>query len=320
MKDERILSYDNIKEKAREAGFHACGISPAEPVSKERQREWEARIREHHFGQMHYLYENTEKRLNPTLLVEGAKTIVSVALNYNPGDLPQGWHLARYAYSTDYHLIVKDKLRQLLAALGLEEFKDGRCFVDTAPIDEKYWAERGGIGWRGRNSQLILPGLGSYFFLGELVLTLAADRYDERAKNHCGTCHACVDACPAKALRGDGTMDAERCLSYLTIEHKGELPTGTEQAMSDCFYGCDRCAEVCPWNRRFARATPCEDLRPRTALLEMQPEDWQNLTLEQYRTLFTKSAVKRAKYEGLIRNIQALTHHSENKKNNDNTI
>ncbi len=322
MTDEKILSSKLIKEKAREVGFHACGISPAGPVSEERQREWRDRIAEHRFGQMHYLYENTEKRLNPTLLVEGAKTVVSVALNYNPGNLPQGWHLARYAYSTDYHLVVKDKLRQMMAALGLTEHVDGRCFVDTAPVDEKYWAERGGIGWRGRNTQLIIPGMGSYFFLGELVLTLKADAYDERAKNRCGTCCACLDACPAKALRGNGTMDAQRCLSYFTIEHKGELPADVSQKMGDCFYGCDRCAEVCPWNKRFASATKCDTLQPREALLQMRPDDWQQLTIEQYRTLFTKSAVKRAKYEGLMRNIQALsqTDATPNEKNNENTI
>lgn len=318
MTAEKVLSYNRIKEKAREAGFHACGVSPAGPVSEQRQREWRERIEEHRFGQMHYLYENTEKRLNPALLVEGAKTVVSVALNYNPGNLPQGWHLARYAYSTDYHLVVKDKLRHLMAALGLTENVDGRCFVDTAPVDEKYWAERGGIGWRGRNTQLIIPGMGSYFFLGELVLTVAVDKYDERAKKRCGTCRACIDACPAKALRGNGTMDAERCLSYLTIEHKGELPECTSREMGNCFYGCDRCAEACPWNKRFAHATPCEDLKPREALLQMQPEDWRQLTVEQYRALFTKSAVKRAKYEGLMRNIHALSLAGENEKNNDN--
>ncbi len=322
MTDEKILSSKLIKEKAREVGFHACGISPAGPVSEERQREWRDRIAEHRFGQMHYLYENTEKRLNPTLLVEGAKTVVSVALNYNPGNLPQGWHLARYAYSTDYHLVVKDKLRQMMAALGLTEHVDGRCFVDTAPVDEKYWAERGGIGWRGRNTQLIIPGMGSYFFLGELVLTLKADAYDDGAKNRCGTCCACLDACPAKALRGNGTMDTQRCLSYLTIEHKGELPADVSQKMGDCFYGCDRCAEVCPWNKRFASATNCDTLQPREDLLQMRPDDWQQLTIEQYRTLFTKSAVKRAKYEGLMRNIQALsqTDATPNEKNNENTI
>ena len=190
--------------------------------------------------------------------------------------------------------------------LGLEEGRDGRVFVDTAPIDEKYWAQQCGLGWRGRHSQLILPRAGSYFFLGELVLVHQADAYDAPMQSHCGNCRRCIDACPTGALRGDGTLDARRCLSYLTIEHRGALPHGTGERMGRCLYGCDRCAEVCPWNKRFATPTRIAALQPRPACEHRTPADWLALTEDAYRRLFSKSAVKRAKYDGLMRNIHAL--------------
>ena len=172
-------------------------------------------------------------------------------------------------------------------------------------IDEKYWAEQAGIGWRGRNSQIIISGAGSYFVLGELVLCDEADVYDRPAPNRCGTCRACLDACPGGALLGDGRLDARRCLSYLTIEHRGALPKELGAEMHGCFYGCDRCAEVCPWNQKAMTAT-CGDFLPRRAIADMKPADWTALTVEQYRSLFKGSAVKRAKYEGLMRNIRLL--------------
>ncbi len=266
---------------------------------------------------MEYLSRNVEKKLNPTLLVEGARTVVSVAVNYFTKDTAEsgkthdetdknGWCIARYARGTDYHEVVKQMLRRMLSELHLEEGSDGRCFVDTAPVDEKYWAQQCGLGWRGRNSQLIIPQAGSFFFLGELILTHEADRYDTPALSHCGTCHACLDACPTHALLGDGTLDARRCLSYLTIEHRGELPADCGDKMGDCFYGCDRCAEACPWNARFSTDTEIEDLKPREAILCMERSDWETLTVEKYQALFRKSAVKRAKFEGLKRNIDAI--------------
>ncbi len=315
-----MLDSAYLKACAAQLGFAACGIAPAGPVSRERAEELRRWLAEGKQGEMEYLARNVEKKLNPQLLVEGARSVVSLAVNYYPGNLPTGqeaekthgeseknaWHLARYAYGTDYHEVVKQMLRRLLDMLGLEEGKDGRCFVDTAPVDEKYWAERCGLGWRGKNSQLILPGAGSYFFLGELVLTHEADAYDQTARNRCGTCRACLDACPTQALQGNGLMDARRCLSYLSIEKKGEIPDETAQKMYPCFYGCDRCAEACPWNKRFARPTEVDALRPRPSLLAMTPEGWKELSLEQYQSLFRKSAVKRAKFEGLKRNIKAM--------------
>lgn len=309
-----MLSSVEIKRCAAALGFSACGMTRAEAVSSARAEELRRWLAEGCHADMDYLARNVEKKLDPRLLVEGAKTIVSLAVNYYPGENEifdekgeKAWHLARYAYGTDYHEVVKHMLRQLLAMLHLEEGKDGRCFVDTAPVDEKYWAQRCGLGWRGRNSQLVIPGMGSYFFLGELVLTHEVDIYDEPLPNRCGKCDACLHACPAHALKGDGTLDARKCISYLTIEHRGELPDGTGDLMNGCIYGCDRCAEACPWNKRFARPTQIADLQPRASLLAMKPADWRSLTLDDYRSLFKKSAVKRAKFEGLTRNIDALS-------------
>lgn len=306
-----MLSASHVKQLAAELGFSACGLAPAAPVDSGRAAELRRWLAEGCQADMHYLEGNLDKRLNPCLLVEGARTVVSLAVNYYSSQVPpasgSAYRLARYAYGTDYHEVVKQLLRRLMQQLGLEEGRDGRVFVDTAPIDEKYWAQQCGLGWRGRHSQLILPRAGSYFFLGELVLVHQADAYDAPMQSHCGNCRRCIDACPTGALRGDGTLDARRCLSYLTIEHRGALPPEAASSLSPCFYGCDRCGEVCPWNLRFASDTSIADLQPREALLQMQNEDWKSLTLEQYRQLFRKSAVKRAKFEGLKRNIDALT-------------
>lgn len=305
-----MLSATHLKQQAAELGFSACGLAPAAPVDPQRAAELKRWLAKGCQADMHYLENNLDKRLNPCLLVEGARTVVSLAVNYYSSQVSpasgSAYRLARYAYGTDYHEVVKQLLRRLMQQLGLEEGRDGRVFVDTAPIDEKYWAQQCGLGWRGRHSQLILPRAGSYFFLGELVLVHPADVYDAPMQSRCGNCRRCIEACPTGALRGDGTLDARRCLSYLTIEHRGPLPPEAAGSLSPCFYGCDRCAEACPWNLRFASDTPIADLQPREALLQMQNEDWKALTLEKYRQLFRKSAVKRAKFEGLKRNIDAL--------------
>lgn len=296
-----------IKAEARRLGFSACGLAPAGPVSAERGariRKWLAAGRH---GTMDYLARNVEKRLDPRQVFEGARTVVSVALNYYPAvsvGTAEGYTLARYAYGRDYHDVVRERLRALMAALGLQEFADGRVFCDTAPIDERYWAVQAGLGWQGRNCQLIVPGAGSYFFLGELLLRHEADAYDRPLPPRCGTCRRCLEACPAAALSADG-IDARRCLSYLTIEHRGPLPAAAGMQMGRCIYGCDRCAEVCPWNR-FASPSDETAFRPSAALCDMSAADWQTLTVERYRALFKGSAVKRTKFEGLVRNIRAV--------------
>ena len=308
-----MLRAEEIKRLAAEIGFSACGIAPAEALPAERAGELHRWLAEGFQAEMDYLVRHTDKRLDPRLLVEGAKTVVSVAVNYFSGEVDEALaqqaaplRLARYAYGTDYHEVVKAMLRQLMASLGLEEGRDGRPFVDTAPIDEKYWAQRCGLGWRGRHTQIILPQQGSFFVLGELVLTETCDEYDDFCESRCGACRKCVEACPMGALRGDGTLDARLCLSYLTIEQRGDLPAEAAEGMGRCFYGCDRCAEACPHNQRFAHDTHIEAFRPRQALLQLQAEDWFGLTREQYQLLFRKSAVKRAKWEGLARNLEAV--------------
>ena len=300
-----ILSSLQVKTEAARLGFSACGLAPAAPLPKERAAALHRWLAAGMHGEMSYLERHATLRLDPTLLVPGARTVVSVALNYYPAATPPegGFRLARYALGLDYHDVVRQRLRALLAAIGAEN--DGRPCCDTAPVDEHYWAVRCGLGWQGRNGQLIIPGAGSYFFLGELLLTLPADRYDEPSAPRCGTCSRCVKACPGGALNGDGTMDARRCLSYLTIENRGEIPPREARLLGNRLYGCDTCQQVCPWNR-FAIPATEPDFQPSEALLQLQKEDLKMFTKDDYNRIFAKSAVKRAKYEGLIRTIKHL--------------
>ena len=317
-----LLSSALIKHHAFETGFTACGMSPAERVAswqEERVRNW---LRNGQHADMEYLERNVEKRLDPRLLVEGAQSIVSVALNYYPEQTlaADGYSMARYAYGKDYHDVVRNMLRQLMQRLGLQEHIDGRVFCDTAPVSERYWAWRCGLGWIGKNTQLIIPHCapagheshdtdevlpaGSYFFLGELILLHSIDHYDQPVASRCGTCRRCIEACPANALSEEKGLDARRCLSFLTIENRNDIPNDAAQSMHNCIYGCDRCAEACPWNR-YSKPTQVADFSPSPDLQRMTRDDWQHLTVEQYRSLFKGSAVKRAKYEGLVRNIRA---------------
>ena len=297
---------NKIKAEAYSLGFFACGVARAQAVDDDYARRFIQRMEHQGFADMHYMYEHTAKRLDPRLLVPGTQSIVSLALNYAPANtLPDGeLQIARYALGKDYHDIMKRLMHQLAANLGLSEY---RCFVDTAPVLEQYWAQQAGLGWIGRNQQLIIPKAGSMFFLGEIFLPMELD-YDEPMSSHCGTCHRCVDACPTHALYtadGQVTMDAGRCLSYQTIENRNEISLEAQAAMGNCFYGCDRCLTACPWNRF---ATPCStpELQPNEELLRMTTQDWARLTDEDYRRLFKGSAVKRAKYSGVMRNIRAV--------------
>lgn len=303
---------DKIKAEASRLGFFVCGFAKAEPVSEAMRRHYLGWLADGRNADMAYLGNNLDKRFDPRLLMPGVKTIVVVAQNYFPARrLPEGEpQIADYALGLDYHDIVKQKLRQLAATVGIADY---RAFVDTAPVLERYWAVRAGLGWIGKNQQLIIPHAGSEFFLGELFVTVELPP-DEPLPNRCGTCHRCVDACPTHALSlpatcvegyGDITrFDARLCLSYQTIENRGELTVGAKAAMGDTFYGCDRCQRACPWNR-FAKPSTEPLLQPREELLAMTRQKWENLTEEDYRRLFKGSAVKRAKYEGLMRNIKA---------------
>lgn len=312
----RSINFEELKAEALRLGFSACGAAPACPLPEWRKKQWQQWLADGRNGEMNYLANHLEKRFDPTLLMEGVVTIVSVALNYYTPTAPSPDHyrLARYALGKDYHEIMKEKLLALMQALHLTPFVDGRPCCDTAPVDEHYWAWRCGLGYLGRNTQLIIPKAGSYFFLGELLLTLPVDQLppeppyiaqEETLPKACLHCNRCVTACPAGAISLTNGLDARRCLSYLTIEKRGELPPNTGEQMGDFIYGCDRCAEVCPFNNK-AQSTEVAEFHPSTTLTAMTREQWQQLTIEEYRLLFKGSAVKRAKYEGLLRNIKAV--------------
>ena len=317
------LSHE-IKAEALRLGFSACGIARAEPVDEATAaafREW---LQSGGHATMQYMENYEDKRLDPRLLMPGVKSIISVALNYTPETPVKGF--ANYAIGKDYHDIVKQKLHQLaqilaplqLPPIGGEPYaanqeaspfgggREGapfRAFSDSAPVLERYWAMKAGLGFIGKNHQLIIPGMGSQFFLGELFVDIELEP-DAPCRQHCGNCHRCIDACPTEALEEEGFRGG-LCLSYLTIENRGDIPEEAAQKMGETFYGCDRCQQVCPWN---AKAKPTAEplLQPTSELLSMKDEDWQQLSVEQYRKLFKGSAVKRAKYEGLMRNIKAI--------------
>ena len=296
-----IIESSKIKAEALSLGFFCSGVAKAERVSPEKEQSYREWLGRGFNAGMDYLANNLEMRFDPRLLVEGTRSIVSVAVNYAPSvAFPEGeMNIASYALGQDYHDIVKSMLRQLAERVGA---KDYRVFCDSAPVLERYWAEQCGLGWIGRNQQLIIPHAGSMFFLGELFLQEEVDHYDQPITNRCGNCHKCVDACLSGALKGD-LFDAELCLSYQTIENRGELSEIAKQTMGDTFYGCDRCQQACPWNS-FATPTNIAEFSPKEELLSMTREKWHNLTVEDYRRLFKGSAVKRAKYEGLMRNIK----------------
>ena len=292
----------HIKAEAQRLGFDVCGIAKAEAVAPEVTAMYNSWINQKKHATMQYLERNCEKRFNPALLVEGCKSIISVAMNYAPQRAIEG--IANYAQGKDYHKVVKDRLFLLLQSINNICKTQGRAFCDSAPVLERYWAVKAGIGYIGRNRQLIIPGKGTSFFLGELLvdIELCYDRPLQR--DFCGNCRKCIESCPGKALSETG-LNANRCLSYLTIEHRGELPENIGEIMGNCFYGCDRCQIVCPHNR-FATPNSTPELQPCEELLKMTDEKWNTLTKEMYDTLFTNSAVERCGYEQLIRNITAM--------------
>lgn len=320
---------NELKTEALNLGFFACGIARAEAVDDATAEHVKAWLANGNHANMDYMGNHTDKRLDPRLLMNGVKSIVSVAMNYAPAQhIPENeLQFAAYAYGEDYHDIVKNKLRQLAAKFGFKEVTmqdDGhhednnihfRVFCDSAPVLERYWATKAGLGWIGRNHQLIIPKAGSMFFLGELFLDIELE-YDQSIQSRCGNCHACIDACPTGAITKDGPLDAHRCLSYQTIENRGAIPEDIAEKMDNMVYGCDRCLMACPWNR-MAKPNNIPELQPKQELLDMTREKWMQLSEDDYRRIFKKSAVKRAKYDGLMRNIKAVTALSENKKQNE---
>lgn len=309
----------SIKKKAKELGFDACGIAEVSSADTEALF-FDRWIAEGYHAGMKYMENYRDIRLNPAGLIEGARSVISVALNYYPAQKqsPDAPRISYYAYGKDYHIVLKDKLRQLWQYIteellpSIEPTPEARAFTDSAPLLERYWAWKAGLGWIGKNTNLIIPGKGSFFFLGEIVTTLELD-YDSPQENRCGDCRRCLDACPTGALESAGHLNANKCISYLTIEHKGDIPSELASCLGDRLYGCDTCQEVCPWNR-FAVPTREEAFTPSPAFLSFKKEDLADFTREDYNRIFARSAVKRAKYEGLIRTIANKRRIINNKK------
>lgn len=297
-----------LKHKALELGFEFVGISAAAELTEE-ARNLEKWLSSQYHGKMSYMENHFDKRIDPRKLVEGAKSVVSLLYNYhNPQKQSDELapRISQYAYGSDYHNVIKDKLKILLEALR-SKIGDisGRCFVDSAPVLERDWAKRSGNGWIGKHTLLIHPKRGSYFFLAELILDIELEA-DGPIKDYCGTCRRCIDACPTSAIAASGyLLDASKCISYLTIELKDSIPDEFKEKMGNWMFGCDICQEVCPWNR-FSQKHSEPAFEPQPELLSMSKKDWKELNRELFGRLFAKSAVKRTKFEGLSRNIAFL--------------
>lgn len=299
----------DIKSTAKRLGFDFCGIAKAEFLESEAPRleEW---LNRNYQGQMGYLANHFDKRLDPTKLVDGAKSVVSLIYNYYPQQkLPEGKSdikLAKYAYGEDYHLVIREKLSEFLEILREEigEF-GGRSFVDSAPVMERQWAQRAGLGWIGKNSLLLNREMGSFFFLAELIIDLEVTPDLPLAKDYCGTCTACIDACPTDAIVQPGVVDGSKCISYLTIELKDAIPNKFSEKMENWAFGCDICQDVCPWNR-FSKPNRETAFKPNPELAEFSNRDWIEMTEETFKRVFSKSAVKRTKFEGLKRNLDFI--------------
>ena len=295
-----------IKEEALQLGFMSCGISRAEFLEEEAPR-FEQWLNENRNGEMSYMENHFDKRLNPSLLVPGAKSVVSLLLNYYPNEFQRedSYKVSKYAYGRDYHFVIKDKLKSLLHFIN-EEIGEvhGRAFVDSAPVLDKAWAAKSGLGWVGKNSNLLSKKVGSFFFIAELIIDLELE-YDTPVTDHCGSCTACIDACPTDAIYEPYKVDGSKCISYYTIELKDSIPESEKGKFEDWMFGCDICQDVCPWNR-FSKQHSEPLFDPHPDLLQMTKQDWEEITRETFSEIFRKSAVKRTKYQGLKRNINFL--------------
>ena len=297
-----------VKAKAKEMGFMGIAIAKAEHMDEEATR-LENWLSQNYHGEMSYLENYFDKRVDPTLLVPGSKSVISLMYNYYTEDQqedPLAPKLAIYAHGKDYHKVVKKKLIQLFKWMS-EFFGEinGRCFVDSAPVLERDWARRSGLGWVGKHTLLINPKEGSYFFLCEIICDLDLE-YDHSIKDHCGTCTRCIEACPTDAISEEGyVMDGSKCISYLTIELKNDIPDTFSDQMQNWMFGCDICQQVCPWNK-FSKPNNEEKFKPKEELLQMRKQDWEEITEDVFGKLFEGSAVKRTKFEGLKRNIDFL--------------
>ena len=295
-----------IKSEAERLGFLSCGISKAGFLEQEAPR-LEAWLSNSSHGQMSYMEQHFDKRLDPTLLVDDSKSVISLLLNYYPSDfqVADSFKISKYAYGQDYHYVIKDKLKELLFSIQATIGDvSGRAFVDSAPVLDKAWAAKGGLGWLGKNSNLITKKVGSFFFIAELIVDLDLE-YDNSTTDHCGSCTACIDACPTQAIVAPYVVDGSKCISYFTIELKDNLPQELKGAFDDWVFGCDVCQDVCPWNK-FSKPHQEPLFDPNPALLSMSKKDFVEITEETFKVVFKNSAVKRTKFAGLIRNIDFI--------------
>ena len=295
-----------IKSAAKDLGFLSCGISKAEFLEEEAPRleQW---LQDGKHGKMAYMENHFDKRLDPRLLVPGAKSVVSLLLNYYNDEIQKEGvpKISKYAYGADYHIVFKQKLNKLLQTIHDEVGEiNGRVFVDSAPVMDKAWATRSGLGWMGKNTNLITQKVGSFFFIGELIIDLELE-YDTPVTDHCGNCTACIDSCPTEALT-PYNIDASKCISYLTIELKDQIPDEFQNKMDNWAFGCDVCQDVCPWNR-FSKSHSEPLFDPQPQILDFTKKDWEELTEATFETIFKNSALKRTRFDGFKRNLSFLS-------------
>ena len=296
-----------IKAEARRLGFDGCGISQATILGEDAAR-LENWLRKGCHGSMTYMGNHTEKRVDPAKLVKGAKSVISVILNYytdkNQAD-PGAPVLSKYAYGKDYHDVIRKKLKLLLPYIHQSIIPvNGRAFADSAPVFDKAWAARAGLGWIGKNTILISPESGSFFFIGSLIVDIPL-HYDKPIRDFCDDCNRCVRACPTRAIIAPRILDARRCISYLTVENRQEIGQEFRGRFKNRVFGCDICQDVCPWNRKAVQHR-VEEFEPLSGLLEMTCQEWYALDEEAFKNRFTQSAVLRTKFEGLRRNLEFL--------------
>ncbi|MFH6933510.1 tRNA epoxyqueuosine(34) reductase QueG [Flavobacterium sp. YO12] len=295
-----------IKSEAKRLGFISCGISKAGFLEQEAPR-LEKYLKNNYNGQMAYMENHFDKRLDPTLLVDDAKSVVSLLLNYYPSEVQneESFKISKYAYGQDYHFVIKEKLKEFLHSIqeNIGEVS-GRAFVDSAPVLDKAWAAKSGLGWIGKNSNLITQKVGSFYFIAELILDLELE-YDHAVTDHCGSCTACIDACPTQAIVAPYVVDGSKCISYYTIELKENMPHEMKGKFDEWMFGCDTCQDVCPWNR-FSKPHSEPLFNPNPELLSFSKKDWLEITEETFRLVFKNSPIKRTKFDGLRRNINFL--------------
>ena len=300
------IPYTSVEQLAISIGFNACGVCPAHKLS-ENQPPFEEWISKGMHGEMQYMERNIDKRLDPTLLVPNAKSVISVLLNYFPGNpilSTTAPKISRYALSADYHIIIKKMLWQLLDSLRADFGEiNGRAFVDSAPVLERAWAQKAGLGWIGKNSMLISPKLGSYTFIGELILDVDIEPSRTSIPNRCGSCTRCIDSCPTGAILAPQIIDAQKCISYLTIEKKSSLTTTEQESLNGWCFGCDICQEGCPWN---SKATPqkLSSLLPKEEVLSLDANKLLNLSEESFNSIFSDTPVLRTGYKRFIENAK----------------